>query len=122
MKKIIVASKVNQFMKYYSDLDNYNAHPDDFAKVESILSKYGDEDEGPKMLFYQATEDDQDKMIALIKPRLRLGERGYSAQLYRQALRGYAGSSEYCDGMSDIIHALITEGLLNKKEFSAFEP
>ena len=122
MKKVIKASKLRELMKYYNDPDNYNSHPDDFSKVESILGKYGDEDDDPEILFYEASTEDKDKMLALVKPHLRLGERGYSAQLYRQALRGDIEGEEYCDGIADMIHALITEGLLDRNEFSAFEP
>jgi len=121
MRRVIKASKVQDFMRYHNSASNYYKHPDDFDRVYDILDKYGDENEDVSDLFQKASELDQDLMLALIKPPKKLGERGYSASLYRKALRGDAGSSDYCDGMSDMIHALITEGLLDKNEFSSFE-
>lgn len=119
MKKVIKASRASEFARLYNSGD---ASPNAYRAIDNILFQYGDENEDIRDVFERASELEQDKMLALIKPHLRLGQRGYSAQLYRQALRGDIEGEEYCDGISDMIHALITEGLLDKNEFSAFEP
>lgn len=118
MKRVIKASRASEFARLYNKGD---ASPDAYRAIDNILSQYGDENEDIRDVFERAPELEQDKMLALAKPQFKLGQRGYSAQLYRSALRGDLGSDDYCDGVSDMIHALITEGLLDKNEFSAFE-
>ena len=118
MRKVIKASKASEFAKHYN---RGYASPSSYQAIDNILLKYGDQDEDIRDVFERASELEQDKMLALAKPQFKLGQRGYSAQLYRSALRGDLGSDDYCDGVSDMIHALITEGLLDKNEFRAFE-
>lgn len=128
MKRVIKASKVDEFLKYHEDKNNYHDNPDGFDKMYRILDKYGDENETVDVIFERATPEDQDKMIALIKPtRIKSGDEGYARKLYYGALEGkFPKGMEYDEnnynksymaGVIDAIDALFAEGWIDEEEF-----
>lgn len=112
--------KVALFLKYHDDEANYANNPDGFDKMYSILEKY-DNSNGNDTVdipFRKATPEDQNKMISLIAPKIKFGEEGYSASLYKAAANYDVdnASRDYCDGVTDAIDALIAEGIINQND------
>ena len=66
------ASLVDTFMKYHEDADNYRSNTNGFDKMYKILKKYVVmPDENVDEIFLRAPEEDQIKMIELIKPLIK---------------------------------------------------
>jgi len=121
MKRYIRASKLDTFLKYHDDPDNYQSNPDGFNKMYAILDKYASpgEDDTVDIPFQRATPEDQDRMIALIKPGRKAGQQGYAQDMYYKALDCDIENADpnYCQGVVDAIEALFAEGWLNEDEF-----
>ena len=124
MKRYLrAADKVDLFLKYHDDSNNYHHHPGDFDKMYEILEQYDDSNgnDPVNVAFEKATPEDQDRMLALITPgdwALKVGDPGYTRYIYYQALKGYAyDSREANEAFVDAIEALFAEGLLNESEF-----
>lgn len=66
---VLASTKVDEFMRYHEDPDNYGINSGSFDRMYSILDKYGDASEDVDVVFRRATEEDQDRMIDLIRPR-----------------------------------------------------
>ena len=119
MKKVIRASKVDEFMRYHEDPNNYPSNEDGFNKMYDILNEYGTENEDVDVVFKRATPEDQDRMIALIKPKPKFGSKEYARKMYYDALEGNIenASSDYCSGVEDAIEALFASGWLDESKF-----
>ncbi len=121
MKKKVFASKLSTFLKYHEDEDNYAANPDGFDKMYSILEKYDNSNgnDPVDIPFQKATPEDQDRMIALIKPGYKFGQKGYAQDMYYRALDMDIDNAdpEYCKGVVDAIEALFAEGWIDENKF-----
>lgn len=119
MKKVIRASRVEEFMRYHEDPDNYASNNDGFDKMYDILNQYGSDEEDVDIVFKRATPEDQKKMIELIKPKAKYGSKQYARNMYYDALEGSIenASSDYCRGVKDAIEALFAGGWLDEYEF-----
>ena len=119
MKRKIFASKLSTFLKYHEDPNNYNNNESGFDKMYKILNKYGDEEESVDVVFPRATPEDQDRMIELIKPGYKFGQKGYAQDMYYKALECEIENAdpEYCNGVSDFFDALVAEGWLDESRF-----
>lgn len=115
MKRYVKASKVDTFLKYHEDEDNWVNNRDGFDKMYAILEKYDDSNgnDTVDVTFMKATPEDQDRMLRLITPGPKLGQSGYASKLYNDALSGMYGK-EYSSGVADIVQALVKEGLLDE--------
>lgn len=127
MRRIVKASKVNEFLKYHDDPENYYRNSDKFDQMYKILNKYGNEDEDVGTVFKRASAEDQDKMLNLIKlNKLRPGDKGFAQKLYYGALEGHIpdelGYADYqskdlLEGIIEGIEALFAEGWVDETEF-----
>lgn len=119
MKKVIRASRVEEFMRYHEDPDNYASNNDGFDKMYDILNQYGSDEEDVDVVFKRATPEDQKKMIELIKPKAKYGSKQYARNMYYDALEGSIenASPDYCRGVVDAIEALFAGGWLDEYEF-----
>ena len=126
MKKYIRASKLDTFLRYHDDDNNYQNNPEGFHKMYEILRKYETPDEEDEeeedtvdVPFLAATPEDQDRMIALIKPKFRAGEKGYAQSMYYSALDCDIENADasYCQGVTDAIEALFAEGWVDEDRF-----
>lgn len=121
MKRKVFASKLSTFLKYHEDGNNYSANPDGFDKMYEILEKYDDSngEDSVDIAFQKATPEDQDRMIELIKPRYKFGQKGYAQDMYYKALGGDIenASPEYCQGVVDAIEALFAERWIDENKF-----
>lgn len=117
MKKYVRATRVDEFMKYHEDPDNYASNNDGFDKMYDILNKYGTENEDVDAVFKRATPEDQKRMIELIKPGYKYGQQGYARDLYYKALECDLDNAEYCRGVVDAIEALFAEGWVDEQNF-----
>lgn len=128
MKRVIKASsKVDTFLLYHDDEQNWEKNQDGFIEMYKILDKYDDSNGNNTVdvAFEKATPEDQDKMIALITPKARFGQKGYARRLVRYAEdpRGSADtffehlSNDYCEGVVDVVKAMIAEGLIDEDYF-----
>lgn len=127
MKKYIKASKVDLFLKYHDDENNYYNNKNNFDRMYSILEKYDDSNgnDPVDVAFEKATPEDQDRMLALITPQPKLGQSGYALRLYNYVIDPRHSSdtyfehlsSDYCLGVADMVKALIAEGYLDPTEF-----
>lgn len=106
-------------MRYHEDPNNYPSNQDGFDKMYNILSEYGTENEDVDVVFKRATTEDQDKMIALIKPKPKFGSKEYARKMYYDALEGSIenASADYCSGVEDAIETLFACGWLDEHEF-----
>lgn len=129
MKKVIKsASKLDTFLLYHDDETNWNSNRSGFDKMYNILDKYDDSNgnDTVDVAFQKATLEDQDRMIALITPKARFGQPGYARRLvsYAEDPRSSADtffehlSKDYCEGVVDIVKALIAEGLVDEDYFN----
>ena len=118
-ESVNASTKLDEFMRYHEDPNNYPSNEDGFNKMYDILNEYGTENEDVDVVFKRATPEDQDKMIALIKPRPKFGSKEYARKLYYDALEGSIenASSDYCSGVEDAIEALFAGGWLDENEF-----
>lgn len=119
MKKVIRASRVEEFMRYHEDQNNPNIDNGNFDEMYEILEQYGDENEDVDVVFNRATPEDQDKMIALIKPRPKFGSKEYARNMYYDALECNIENAgpDYCRGVVDAIEALFAGGWLDEYKF-----
>ena len=111
MKKYVSAALVDEFLKYHEDEDNYVNNRNGFDKMYSILEKYDDSNgnDNVDVAFLKATPEDQQRMVDLIRPKKKVGQRGYAQELYYNALNDEF-SRDYTDGIIDIMDALFAEG------------
>lgn len=118
MKKYIKASLIEEFLKYHDDENNYSRNRDGFDKMYAILEKYDDSNgnDTVDVAFRKATPADQQKMVDLIRPEKRPGQKGYAQELYYKALEGEFDKS-YNDGIIDAIEALFEEGWILESAF-----
>ena len=126
-RSVNAASKVDEFMKYHEDPENYYRNPEGFSKMYEILEKYGDATEDVDVVFERATPEDQDKMLNLIKfKRMNPGDPGYARKLYYGALEGkipdelgYGDyqSKDLLEGIVEGMEALMAEGWVNEGDF-----
>ena len=123
MKRFIKASKVDTFLKYHDDENNWRTNRNGFERMYNILNKYDDSNgnDTVDVAFNKATPEEQDKMIALITPKVkRVGEKGYAKQILHQAWERDFGDNtniHYCEGVEDAFAALFAEGLLDEDDF-----
>lgn len=128
MKRMIKASsKVDTFLLYHDDETNWSNNQEGFDKMYKILEKYDDSNgnDTVDVAFEKATPEDQDRMIELITPKARFGQKGYARRLVRYAEdpRGSADTffehltKDYCEGVVDVVKALIAEGLIDEDYF-----
>lgn len=121
MKKYVRASLLSKFLEYHDDENNYARNPSGFDAMYSILEKYdtSNGNDTVDIAFQKASREDQEKMVRLITPSLRVGEPGYAFRMYQQALENNItnASTEYCNGVVDAFAALFAEGLLSKYDF-----
>lgn len=120
MKKYYVrASRVDEFMKYHEDSQNWKENQEGFLRMYDILDKYDNSNgnEDVDVLFERATEADQQRMIDLINPANRYGSSGYSSSLYRKAYNRKFSDDSYNQGVIDAFNALFREGLLDEDDF-----
>lgn len=118
MKKYVSAALVDEFLKYHEDEDNYANNRNGFDKMYSILEKYDDSNgnDSVDVAFLKATPEDQKRMVDLIRPNKKVGQRGYAQELYYNALNGEFGR-DYNDGIVDIMDALFAEGWILESAF-----
>ena len=120
MRRTIRASKLDTFLKYHDDESNYHSNPNGFSRMYDILDKY-DKSNGinpVSVAFLKATPEDQDRMIELIAPGLRVGEPGYCVKLYYDALEGDAYDNKYANqAVIDVFEALFEEGIIDEYKF-----
>ena len=112
-------NKVDTFLKYHDDENNYHENQAGFEKMYSILEKYDDSNGNNTVdvAFMKASPEDQDRMLALIKPSARYGQPGYCRKLYDQAVNREFEDKRYNEGIIDAFEALIAEGLIDKDDF-----
>ena len=114
-------NKVDEFMKYHEDQNNWASNEDGFNKMYDILDKYGTEDETVDIVFQRASEADQDRMLDLIRPQLELGQKGYAKRLYQEAVHNSRYHDMYNFGVIDAFEALSEEGYINIKDFEEYK-
>lgn len=127
MKKYIKSSKVDTFLRYHDDETNWANNKEGFEKMYSILNKYDDSNgnDTVDIPFEKATPEDQDRMIELIVPKPKFGQPGYAKRLVWYAENPELSadnyfenlSSDYCEGVVDVVKALIAEGLIDEDYF-----
>lgn len=102
---------VDKFMEYHEYLGNYDDNRDAFDKVYAMLDTYAKDDENPDNmlvdeLFVRAPRSEQEKMIKLIKPKIK--ESLYTdTKLYKEAIN-----------ISEMLSNFISElGKINTSDF-----
>lgn len=122
MKKVIKAAsaedKLNQFIDFHEDDDNWANNESGFDKAYEILDKYGSEDEPADEVFKRATPEDQDRILELITPGVKYGQEGYCKQMYSKAEGKKFDDKSYGDGVKDAFDAMVAEGIVYKSEFT----
>ena len=102
--------KVNTFLKYHDDENNWRNNESNYDKMYEILSKYGDESEDVGTVFERATPEDQDRMIELIKPGPEIGSIDWFRDLYHSNVIEKVNGRQYAEGFSDALFALAELG------------
>lgn len=109
---ITASSLVDEFMKYHEDPGNYENNTDGFDEMYDILSKYGTENEPVDKVFIRAPEDDQKRMIELIKPDKgesitisELSDKFYKLQIKDERGNTTTYEDGYLDGIYDCLDA-----------------
>lgn len=109
---ITASSLVDEFMKYHELPGNYGDNPDGFDKMYDILDKYGNENEPVDKVFVRAPEDDQKRMIELIKPhegesitKSELSDKFYKLQIKDERGNTTMYEDGYLDGIYDCLAA-----------------
>ena len=112
-------SLVDTFLRYHDDESNWSHNRSGFDKMYEILEKYDDSNgsDTVDVAFMKATPEDQEMMVKLITPALRVGQDGYAKQFYHEVLPGEYGKGDYYDGVKDAFDALFREGFLDKSDF-----
>ena len=109
---ITASSLVDEFMKYHEDEDNHYNNEYGFHEMYKILEKYGHENEPVDKVFVRAPEDDQKRMIELIKPdegeSITISE--LSDKFYKLQIKDERGNTTmyedgYLDGIYDCLDA-----------------
>lgn len=110
-KESIDKDLVDKFMEYHECPDNYSDNRDAFDKVYAMLDTYAKDDENPDNmlvdeLFVRAPISEQEKMIKLIKPKMK--ESLYTdTKLYKEAIN-----------ISEMLSNFISEvGKINTSDF-----
>lgn len=110
--RVTASSLLDEFMKYHEDLGNYENNTDGFDKMYDILSKYGTENEPVDKVFIRAPEDDQKRMIELIKPDKgesitisELSDKFYKLQIKDERGNTTTYEDGYLDGIYDCLDA-----------------
>lgn len=118
MKKYVSAALVDEFLKYHEDEDNYANNRYGFDRMYDILEKYDDSNgnDNVDVAFLKATPEDQQRMVDLIRPKKKVGQRGYAQELYYKALEGEFVKS-YSAGVIDALEALFAEGWILESAF-----
>lgn len=127
MKKYVKASKVDLFLKYHDDENNWRNNQDGFDKMYEILEQYDDSNgnDPVDVAFEKATSEDQDRMLELITPKAKFGQPGYALRLFNYASDPRHStdtffehlSRDYCEGVVDTIKCLLAEGYLDPTEW-----
>ena len=109
---ITASSLVDEFMKYHEDEDNHYNNEYGFREMYDILSKYGTENEPVDQVFIRAPEDDQKRMIELIKPDegesitiSELSDKFYKLQIKDERGNTTTYEDGYLDGIYDCLDA-----------------
>ena len=120
MKRIVAESLVDKFLRYHDDESNWSSNREGFEKMYAILEQYDDSNgnDTVDVAFLKAPEAVQRRMIALITPKLRVGESGYARSFFKGLVAGEYGKGDYADGAADVFDALFKEGLLDREDFS----
>ena len=109
---ITASSLVDEFMKYHEDADNQYNNEYGFREMYKILEKYGHENEPVDKVFVRAPEDDQKRMIELIKPDKgesitisELSDKFYKLQIKDERGNTTTYEDGYLDGIYDCLDA-----------------
>ena len=109
---ITASSLVDEFMKYHEDVDNQYNNEYGFQEMYKILEKYGHENEPVDKVFVRAPEDDQKRMIELIKPDegesitiSELSDKFYKLQIKDERGNTTTYEDGYLDGIYDCLDA-----------------
>ena len=110
--RVTASSLLDEFMKYHEDPGNYENNTDGFDEMYDILSKYGTENEPVDKVFIRAPEDDQKRMIELIKPDegesisvSELSDKFYKLQIKDEKGKTSSYEDGYLQGIFDCLDA-----------------